>query len=448
MTRRALGLAGRVTPPVYALLVPLVLLAQHLAVALCYRWAGETLELDLGFWLLPLRRLADMRGLSSAMAASVFLIGFLVAWALAVLSFRRATWSNRGHWLSLFAIFPVLQLPAMAVLAVLPRGLAATDDPDVERIDIVDVLQGIIAGIGLIVAAVLVSALTLGAYGWGLFVSTPFVVGMTTGYIANRRILRSAANTLTYVALAGALGGLALMMLALEGFICIVLIAPLGFLAAWLGGLVGRTIARVGHHRGAPLMSVTALPLLFAVEAAMPPAVPIATAESIEIAAPPAAVWRIVTGSRPIGLSPGLPGVAGLAYPVRGQLLGQGVGARRLGTFSTGIAVERVTDWQPDRLLAFTVLSQPPAMEEMSPYRHVHAPHLYGYVVTGDTRYILTPLRNGGTRLTLEATTILRIDPIVYFEPIARWAFRSNVRRVLTSAKLQAEGADLSSGGR
>jgi len=108
MTRGALGLAGQVAPPVYAVMTPLILLSQHLAVALCYHWAGARLELDAGFWLLPLRRLADMPGLTSAMAASVFLIGFLVAWALAVLSFRRATWSNRGYWLSLFAIFPVL----------------------------------------------------------------------------------------------------------------------------------------------------------------------------------------------------------------------------------------------------------------------------------------------------------------------------------------------------
>jgi hypothetical protein len=441
MTCRALGLAGRVTPPTYALLAPLVLLSQYMAVALCYRWTGAKLEFDAGFWLLPLRRLADMPGLTSAVAATVFLIGFLVAWAMAVLSFRRATWSNRGHWLSLFAIFPVLQIAVIVVLAVLPRGRTAANDPLVERIDLADVLQGVIAGIGLIVAAVLVSALTLGAYGWGLFVSTPFVVGMTTGYIANRRILRSAASTAYYVALAGALGGMALMMLALEGLVCIILIAPLGLTTAWLGGLAGRTIARVGHHRGAPLMSVAVLPLLFAVEAAMPPAVPIATAESIEIAAPPAGVWRVVTGSSPIGLSPGLSGLAGLAYPLGGRLLGEGVGARRLGYFSTGTAVERVTEWQPDKLLAFTVLLQPPAMEEMSPYRKVHAPHLYGYVVAGDTRYILTPLANGRTRLTLEATTILRVDPIVYFEPIARWAFQTNVRRVLASAKLQAEGS-------
>jgi hypothetical protein len=77
----------------------------------------------------------------------------------------------------------------------------------------------------------------------------------------------------------------------------------------------------------------------------------------------------------------------------------------------------------------------------MSPYREVHAPHLYGYVVTGDTRYVLAPLPNGGTRLTLEATTVLHIDPLPYWETIARWAFQTNVRRVLTSTKIQAEHA-------
>lgn len=259
------------------------------------------------------------------------------------------------------------------------------------------------------------------------------------GYVANRRVLRSNASTAKYVMLAGALGGMALLMLALEGLMCILLIAPLGLLASVAGGWVGRAMARVGHYRGTPLMSVAVLPMIFALEAAMPPAIPIHTRESVDIGAPPAAVWRVITSEKAIALSPGLPGLAGLAYPLRGELLGEGVGARRLGIFSTGTAEERVTAWQPGRLLAFTVLSQPPAMEEMSPYRVVHAPHLYGYVVSGDTRYILTPLPGGRTRLTLEATTILHIDPIAYWEPIARWAFRTNVRRVLADARHKAE---------
>ena len=76
-------------------------------------------------------------------------------------------------------------------------------------------------------------------------------------------------------------------------------------------------------------------------------------------------------------------GIAGLAYPIRGQLLGQGIGAIRLGEFSTGTARERITEWMPGRRLAFAVLTQPPAMEEMSPYRRVHSPHVQGYFETG-----------------------------------------------------------------
>jgi hypothetical protein len=62
-----------------------------------------------------------------------------------------------------------------------------------------------------------------------------------------------------------------------------------------------------------------------------------------------------------------------------------------------------------------------------------------GYVVTGDTRYLLAPLRDDSTRLTPQAETVLRIDPIACWEPIARWAFQMRVRRVLKSIKLQAE---------
>lgn len=62
-----------------------------------------------------------------------------------------------------------------------------------------------------------------------------------------------------------------------------------------------------------------------------------------------------------------------------------------------------------------------------------------GAALEEETRYMLTPLRNGGTRLTLQAQTVLRIDPTAYWEPIARIAFHLNVQRVLKSAKLDAE---------
>jgi hypothetical protein len=435
---RIISFEGSVSPIIYALVAPLLLLSQNLMVALCYRWQGVTFEADAWFWLLPLRRLAEMPGLTAPQAASVFVLGFIVAWLLAALSFRRATWSSRGWRLSAFAIFPALQLIVVAVLTMMPR-FAKDSETRADALDLAQVLEGVLAGVAILVAAVLISAMTLGAYGWGLFVATPFVVGMTTGFIVNRRAPLSTARTMSHVLAAGALGGLALLMLALEGFMCILLVAPLGLGAAALGGAFGRSIAMLGHGGRKPLMSVAGLPMLFVLEASMPPATPIDTHESIDIAAPPGTVWQAITSEEPIGLSPGLPGVSGLAYPVRSRLVGEGVGATRLGVFSTGTAVERVTEWKPGRALAFTVLSQPAAMEEMSPYRRLHTPHVTGYVVTGDSRYMLTPLATGGTRLTFQAQTVLRIDPIAYWEPIARWAFHLNVRRVLESAKIQAE---------
>jgi hypothetical protein len=84
-------------------------------------------------------------------------------------------------------------------------------------------------------------------------------------------------------------------------------------------------------------------------------------------------------------------------------------------------------------------VSQPPAMEEMSPYRRVHAPHVQGYFDTGETRFDLEPLPGGRTRLTVRASHVLRIDPVPYWEPIARWAVHENTDRVLRFVKAEAE---------
>ncbi|WP_445193910.1 SRPBCC family protein [Sphingomonas sp. Tas61C01] len=180
---------------------------------------------------------------------------------------------------------------------------------------------------------------------------------------------------------------------------------------------------------------------LFALEAAVPPVLPIASHASVDVAAPPEAVWSALTGGGAIAAGPGLVGLAGLAYPMRGRLLGQGVGTIRLGEFSTGLARERVTEWVPYRRLGFTVLAQPPAMEEMSPYRRVHSPHVQGYFNTGATRFTLTPLASGSTRLDVDARHVMRIEPVLYWEPLAKLAIRINLSRVLNDLKQKAERA-------
>ncbi len=428
------SLRGRVSPLTYAAIAPLLLLSQHALVAITHRLQGVPLVPDPEFWLVPLRRLSTVSNLSPLEAAVAFAICLAVTWALAIFSFRRAAWANRGYGMATLAIVPAVQIPVIAILACMKRRTADDESHSVDPAiasQLYRNVQGLLAGVAIITVAVLVSAVTFGAYGWGLFVLTPVTVGMTTAYISNRDADLGFGSTIGVVMWALALGGLALVMFALEGIICIVLAAPLAAVAALAGAAIGYPLALAGHRRGRPLLAVAILPGVFALDAAIPPSVAIVTHESTMIAAPPAAVWRALLSEEPIGGGPGLVGRAGLAYPIRAQLLGSGRGAVRRGEFSTGAADERITIWEPNRVLAFAVLRQPPAMEEMSPYRRVHAPHVDGYFSTSGTRFSLTALPGGGTRLTLQASHDLRIDPVLYWEPIARWAIRENSRRVL-----------------
>jgi hypothetical protein len=300
------------------------------------------------------------------------------------------------------------------------------------HVDVAAVIQALFAGVATIILAVLVSAVLLGSYGWGLFVLTPFMVGVTTSYVANRRALLPEGHTWRVVLAAAGLGCLSLVLLALEGIVCILMAAPLGAVVAVAGGELGRAIARSRHRDGAtPLVSIAILPAVFMLEAAMPPSVTMTTQDTIDISAPPAEVWRALTSSSDIGPGPGLVFRAGLAYPIRGRILSEGVGAERLGQFSTGTARERITDWVPGRKLAFAVLTQPPAMAEFSPFDEVHAPHVRGYFETKSTSFELRPLPGGRTELVASGSHVLRLDPVLYWEPMARWTIHQNTRRVL-----------------
>jgi len=315
--------AGQTDPLTYLIAAPLLLLVQPLSVLMMYRLNAWPLALDAGFWILPLRRLAMAPMLTAPQAAVAFSISLTATGILSLFSFRRAQWSGFGRIVAVLTLVPGVQVAASALIALLPRIAARAESDLTPGVEIAHIIQGVCAGVAIIVLAVLISALTLGAYGWGLFVMTPFSVGMATGYLANRRHVLGARRTGLIVLAAAALGTVALVMLALEGLVCILLASPLGAIVALLGGAAGRAMARTSQSGGHPLMSVAILPALFAFESALPPSVPIATHEEIEINASPKMVWRALTSSAPISSGPGLVAAAGLAYPVRGHLLAQ-----------------------------------------------------------------------------------------------------------------------------
>jgi hypothetical protein len=134
-----------------------------------------------------------------------------------------------------------------------------------------------------------------------------------------------------------------------------------------------------------------------------------------------------------------LPFRLGLAYPVRGEVIGEGIGSIRLGEFSTGVVVERVTEWIANRKLAFILLNEVPSMRELSPYAEVHAPHVVGYFRTTNTSFELLDLAEGGSEVIERTSHQLRLEPVLYWLPLARWVVQANNARVLAHLKRQAE---------
>ncbi len=175
------------------------------------------------------------------------------------------------------------------------------------------VVVGTLSGAAIILLGVVISALIFGAYGWGLFVLTPFVVGFTTGYLVNLHEHQTMKATSRLVLVAAVLGYLGLILFALEGLICLLLASPLAALFAIAGGYWGRRAARAGKDPSGPLYCLALLPAMFAADAASPPSVTMLTDESIVIEAAAPRVWQALTSQEPIRERPTLAGRLGLA---------------------------------------------------------------------------------------------------------------------------------------
>ena len=453
---------GRIARIPYLLWIVPVILSQHVFVWLVAQWQGFPLSFnDLQFYLYPMRSLiADATNvivldnmprrerivLPNAILIAGFVFIIMQAWALVALSYRRVTDARMDAWLAAATVAPIIQIPVILSLCAITHG----DQSDEARVSAVERgrvmsgwgggLKGLLAGMALTLAGVATSTLVFGSYGYGVFLVSPFLMGAVTAFFANRNKEMTRGETSRLVAATSFLGGLALISTALEGIGCIIMAAPLGIAVAMVGGMFGREMAFSGRYGGGHMASsVAILPIVFAIEAIFPPSVTFDTMQTIEVTAPPDRVWKAIVQMETIAESPALPFRMGVAYPIRGRVFGAGVGALRYGDFSTGTAVERVTEWEENRKLTFVVLKDIPGLRELSPYKHVHAPHVEGYFRTKATSFELIERPGGVTEIVERTSHELRLDPALYWLPFARWMVDRNNARVLTHIKSQAE---------
>ena len=368
-----------------------------------------------------------------------------------VLTLRRLRDADLPLWLVMLFYVPFLNVIFFAVLASIPSREPAVQAPKlgsligrlIPRGEFGSAVFGVALTAILAVIETVFSTTGLGNYGWGLFVGIPFFLGLNSTMIYGFHEPRSLGKCLLVSMLSVALVGIALIGFAIEGIICLAMALPLAIPIALFGGSIGYVLQKRTYATSTlRVASVVCLlmPGLILIEYGMgetPPLYEVKT--SVVIKSDLKTVWtHVVTFSE---LPPPTEAMfkTGIAYPIRAEMHGTGVGAERHCVFSTGAFVEPITVWDEPRLLAFGVSGQPPAMEEWSIYRNIHPPHLDNYFVAKRGQFELKPQPDGTT--LLEGTTWYqnRYWPAPYWHLWSDHVIETIHTRVLLHIKTLAE---------
>jgi len=375
------------------------------------------------YWvpLKNVRRVTDLPRNEATFLATLLLLALPFIWIGVTMTLKRLR--NAGLPTSLVTLFfiPFLNLAFFVALSVWPEhdptAKESSRGPSPLLMRIIPASPWGSAAFSFLITAplgllfVLFATKFLVTYGWGLFVALPFAMGLTAGLVYGVHGPRSLPGCVIVACLSNGILALALLALAWEGVICLAMAAPIAIALATLGGICAYLIQRWRWTRNTgPVFAsifLLTIPGVQWFEHAAPAPIPqYIVRSSIEIKAPPEQVWKSVIAFSEIPPPTQLMFRAGIAYPIRAEIMGRGPGAERHCVFSTGAFVEPIEIWDEPRRLKFSVTGNPPPMQEWTPYSHVDPPHLHGYLVSNGGQFLLTRLPNGNTRL--EGTTWYR----------------------------------------
>ena len=416
---------------------------------------------DLFNYWIPVRDVAHVTQLPHEEAR---FLGTMVTFALPfiwigiALTMRRLRSAGLPSQLVAMFFVPFLNLLFFLVLCVLPARDTSPDDPhrglrkpsSFARIvpdsavgsAAISLLITVPLGLG---ASILASKFLLN-YGWGLFVALPFTEGFAAALIYGIRQTRSLKSSVWVACLSTLLLGAALLGLAFEGAFCLIMAVPIALPLSVLGGVCAYAVQRRRwFQREAPAFLSVLLIFVPGIEwaehvAAVTPLVYVVRT-AIVVHAPPQRVWHEVVAFSEIGPPQEWLFRAGVAYPIRAEIVGSGPGAERYCDFSTGAFVEPIQVWDEPRLLKFSVSQNPPPMQEWTPYKHIEPAHLHGFLVSEGGQFQLTQLTDGST--LLEGTTWYRhsLWPASYWRMWSDAIIHRIHLRVLNHIREHADGS-------
>lgn len=375
------------------------------------------------------------------------LIG-LIVWSIPFLwigismSMRRALDAGITAWVALLFFVPGLKYVLMAVLCLAPSRAPQTpaEPPRPYEAKLPSAMMAMATGTMLGLTTLAFSVFLLDSYGAALFFGMPFIVSFVTAWLFNRRYPSTSSETQQIVLMTISCVGGVTLLTAAEGALCLFMAAPLALGLGVMGGWLGRELALFDREPVRNMIvGLLALPVAASMEAG-DPATPLREVRSsVEVNAPPDVVWRNVIAFPPLAPPNEWVFRAGISYPMRAEIRGEGVGAIRYCVFSTGSFVEPITIWEPGKRLSFDVASQPRPMTEWSPYADITPPHLDGYFNSKRGEFRLTALPNGRTRLEGSTWYEMKLQPSVYWSLFGDAFIHRIHGRVLEHIRVNAE---------
>lgn len=235
---------------------------------------------------------------------------------------------------------------------------------------------------------------------------TPLAVGAVTVYVAERSGRCSWGYCAWAAAAANALFVASTLAIMVEGLICAILIVPLFAVYGMLGGLLMSAICRVSNWPRTPTVyGFALLPVLLAVTTPQHAAAPYfgAMERSVDVAADAATIWRQLHDTRDIQASEvdaAWMYRIGVPLPTSGITHATPAGLVREVRMGKGIHFSQLaTEWQDQRYVRWTYRFADDSFPAGALDEHVKIGGEHFDVI--DTAYLLTPLADGGTRLTI-----------------------------------------------
>ncbi len=230
----------------------------------------------------------------------------------------------------------------------------------------------------------------------------PAILGVVPLVFANDSQVRSYRNIIFIPWITIATFFLTTVLVGLEEFLCLMILAGPFFILGTIGALIVRLV--ILHRRNNKLLAVMVLPFLIspAEEAFTSPSEIYSVGSTVMITASPETVWENlieVPTIRDDEYTPGLFNRLGIPRPLSADVSAKEKGATRIGSFDGGLRfVETLKEFKPHERVSFSIVVDPDTVGPRVFDQHVLNGNYFTFI---DAGYDIADAGNGHVRLTL-----------------------------------------------